>query len=245
MNDVTKFESIEDRLSDLKKVFGKPPVLPDSEDAAAYGEMLRRLIGCFLPQDFFETALVKDIADATWEAARCGRHKVLLLDRKYRDGREAMAKQRKDWAAKKAELAKRMAASKAEPPTEPADALDHLVGEGDAILLEPASELAHNRVLEATLASVEKITKLEMMAYAMRDMALRQLEWYREGLGRRLRAVSDEFIAEHANVAAALPAPTAESTDTVIPETASPDTPSAATVASAETAADAPPVQPQ
>jgi hypothetical protein len=36
MTEVTKFESIEDRLSDLKTVFGKPPVLPDSEDAAAY-----------------------------------------------------------------------------------------------------------------------------------------------------------------------------------------------------------------
>jgi hypothetical protein len=260
MHDIFKLDSIEARLSDLKKVFGKPPVLPDSEDAAAYEEMLRRLIGSFAPQDFFETALVKDIADATWEAARCARHKVLLLERKYRDGREAMAKRRKEWAAKKGELAKRVAASQADPKTEPADALDHLIEECDAILIEPATELDHNRVLEATLAQVEKITKLEMMAYAKRDMALRQLDWYREGLGRRLRAVSDELIAEYANGEVALPALTVPSTNPVIPEaastetasaetasteTASNDTPSAGTVASPETAADAPPVQPQ
>jgi hypothetical protein len=185
---------------------------------------------------------------------------VLLLERKYRDGREAVAKRRKEWAANKGELAKRVAASQADPKTEPADALDHLVEECDAILIEPASELDHNRVLEATLAQLEKITKLEMMAYAKRDMALRQLEWYREGLGRRLRAVSDEFIADYANGAAALPAPTAPSTDTVIAETASTETastetasaetastetPTPETVASTETAADAPPVQPQ
>jgi len=104
---------------------------------------------------------------------------------------------------KKAELAKHVAAAKAEPATEPEDALDHLVDECDAILLEPASELDHNRVLEATLAYLEKLDKAQMIALAKRDMALRQLEWYREGLGRRLRVVSDTFITDQANVARA------------------------------------------
>ena len=229
MRDVTNFESIEARLSDLKKVFGKPPVLPDSEDVAAYEEMLRRFIECFAPQDFFETVLIKDVTDATWEAARCGRHKVVLLDRRYRDERKVTTKRRKEWVAKKTDLAKRVAASKADPLTEPGDAIDHLVEECDAILIEPASELDHNRVLEATLAQVEKLTKLEMIALGKRDMALRQLEWYREGLGRRLRLVSDDFISEHANGAGALPAP-----DTGDAEKAS---------TQLETTADAPPVQ--
>ena len=234
MSDLSNLQSIEARLSDLKKVFGKPPVLPGSEDIAAYEEMLRRFIERFQPQDFFEMVLMKDLTDATWEAARMGRHKVVLLDRRYRDERKVTTKRRKEWLAKKTDLAKRVAASKADPLTEPEDALDHLVEECDAILIEPASELDHNRVLEATLAQVEKLTKLEMIALGKRDMALRQLEWYREGLGRRLRLVSDDLISEHANGAGALPAP-----DTGDAETASTQAPST------ETVADAPPVQPQ
>ena len=234
MSDLSNLQSIEARLSDLKKVFGKPPVLPGSEDIAAYEEMLRRFIERFQPQDFFEMVLMKDLTDATWEAARMGRHKVVLLDRRYRDERKVTTKRRKEWLAKKTDLAKRVAASKADPLTEPGDAIDHLVEECDAILIEPASELDHNRVLEATLAQVEKLTKLEMIALGKRDMALRQLEWYREGLGRRLRLVSDDLISEHANGAGALPAP-----DTGDAETASTQAPST------ETVADAPPVQPQ
>jgi len=231
MSDLSNLQSIEARLSDLKKVFGKPPVLPGSEDIAAYEEMLRRFIERFQPQDFFEMVLMKDLTDATWEAARMGRHKVVLLDRRYRDERKVTTKRRKEWLAKKTDLAKRVAASKADPLTEPEDALDHLVEECDAILIEPASELDHNRVLEATLAQVEKLTKLEMIALGKRDMALRQLEWYREGLGRRLRLVSDDFISEHANGAGALPAPATGDAETASTQL--------------ETTAAAPPVQPQ
>jgi hypothetical protein len=204
------------RLAELNELFGEPPVLPHSENIAAYQEMLRRFIECFEPQDFFETVLMKDVADGTWEAARCGRHKVLLLDRRYRDRREAEVKRRKEWAVKKTELAKRVAAAKAEPATEPEDALDHLVDECDAILLEPATELDHNRVLEATLVYLEKLDKAQMIALAKRDMALRQLEWYREGLGRRLRVVSDNFITDQTNGAAAAPAQTEASTQTAV-----------------------------
>jgi hypothetical protein len=205
-------------------LFGEPPVLPNSESIAAYQEMMRRFIECFKPQDFFETVLMKDVTDGTWEAARAGRHNVLLLHRRDRDCREAAAKRRKEWAVKNAELAKRVAAAKAEPATEPEDALDHLVDECDAILLEPATELDHNRVLEATLVYQEKLQKAQMIALAKRDMALRQLEWYREGLGRRLRVVSDNFITDQTNGAAAAPTQTE---------------------ASAQTAVEAPAVQPQ
>lgn len=204
------------RLAELNELFGEPPVLPNSESIAAYQEMMRRFIECFEPQDFFETVLMKDVTDGTWEAARSGRHKVLLLHRRYRDRREAEAKRRKEWAVKKSELAKRVAAAKAEPATEPEDALDHLVDECDAILLEPATELDHNRVLEAALVYVEKLDKAQMIALAKRDIALRQLEWYREGLGRRLRVISDTFITDQANGAAAAPAQTEASTETAV-----------------------------
>ena len=204
------------RLTKLNEVFGKPPVLPHSEDIAAYYEMLRRFIECFETQDFFETVLIRDVAEATWEAARCARHKVLLLDRRYRERSEAAVKRRKEQAAKKAELAKRLAAAKAELAGEPEDALDHLIDECDAILLEPATELDHNRALEATLVYLEKIDKAQMLAFAKRDMALRQFESYRDSIGRRLRLVSDGFITEHADGATAAPAQTEATAPTVL-----------------------------
>jgi len=91
-----------------------------------------------------------------------------------------------------------------------------LVDECDAILLEPATELDHNRVLEATLVYLEKLDKAQMIALAKRDMALRQLEWYREGLGRRLREVSENFITDQANAAAAASAQTEASTQAAV-----------------------------
>ena len=216
MSEVVNPITTDSRLAELDELFGGAPVLPNSESIAAYQQMMRRFIECFEPQDFFETVLMKDVTDGTWESARSGRHKVLLLDRRYRDRREAEAKRRKEWAVKKAELAKRVAAAKAEPATEPEDALDHLVDECDAILLEPATELDHNRVLEATLVYLEKLDKAQVIALAKRDMALRQLEWYREGLGRRLQVVSDTFITDQANGAAAVPAQTEASTEAAV-----------------------------
>jgi hypothetical protein len=84
---------------------------------------------------------------------------------------------------------------------DPEDVLDHLVEECDAILREPATELDHNRVLEASLLYLEKLAKMEAQALAKRDKALGQLEHYREGLGRSLRMVSDKFIDDQARTA--------------------------------------------
>ena len=199
MNTVMNPTTLDSRLAQLRKIFGPPPVLPDSESIEAYEEMLLRFIECFQPQDFFETVLMKDVTDGTWEAARYARRKVLMMHRRYRNRRDAEAKRRKDWAEKKAELARRVAASKGEAPTEPEDALDHVVEECDAILLEPATELDHNRVLEASLVYFEKLDKAQVVALAKRNKALDQLEWYREGLGRSLRTVSDNFIGDQAS----------------------------------------------
>jgi hypothetical protein len=222
MNTVLNPTTIDARLAQLRELFGPPPVL-SSENLKAYYEMLRRFIECFQPQDFFETVVMKDVTDGTWESARYSRHKVLLLDRRYRDRREAEANRRKESAQSKAELARRIAASKGEPATEPVEALDHLVAECDAILLEPATELDHNRLLEVTLVYIEKLDKAQIIALAKRNKALEQLEWYREGLGRRLRTVSDAFIAEHGGAGATPPQ----------------------VVASGERTIAAPPVQPQ
>jgi hypothetical protein len=191
-------------LAQLRRVYGEPPVL-STESMDAHQEMMRGLLECFGPTDFFQVVLVRDIAEGTWEAARWARQKTLSLHRRYRDRLEFQVRQRKAAAQKKADFKKRVAESTAEQATQPEEVADHLVEEIDAILLEPATELDHNRDLEVAIVYLEKLDKLQMMALARRNKALKQFALYRESLGQRLRDASDAFIASQSIVAEAHP----------------------------------------
>jgi hypothetical protein len=190
-------------LAEIKELYGPPPVL-STENMQAYEEMTCRFIVCFTPQDSFQTALIKDVIDGTWEAARWARHKALSMHRRL----EVQAQRRKAMAQKKAALAKRPADSKAEPATEPEEALDHVVEDVDAMLLEPATELDHNRALEVGIVYVEKLDKLQMMAIARRNNAIAELERWREKMGYRLSRLSDELIGSASSHRSQQAAPT-------------------------------------
>jgi hypothetical protein len=146
-------------LAEIKEVWGPSPVL-SSEDAKAYDKLLLNLIRCFLPQDFMQKMLIKETADSSWEQARYGRHKPLVVERRFR--------------------AKRLAETKAERATEPEEALDGLVKEVDTILLEPATELDHARALEVGIRYYEHLDNLQMTATARRNNSLDQLDRHQE-----------------------------------------------------------------
>jgi hypothetical protein len=185
-------------IAQLKESYGPLPVL-STENMQAYEETMRWFVVSLNPQDCFETALVKDVIDGTWEAARYGRHKAMSIHRRHRDRLESQARQRKAAAQRTAEFKKRIAETKAEPPTEPEEAIDHLVEDIDAMLLEPATELDHNRALEAGMEYVSKLDKLQMMAIARRNNALEQLQQYRETCGYGVHRDTDEVIYRKSN----------------------------------------------
>jgi hypothetical protein len=195
MNQASKEWALAPRLvraiAQLKESYGPLPVL-STENMQAYEETMLRFVVALNPQDWFETALVKDVIDGTWEAARWTRHKAVSIHRRHRDRLESQARQRKAAAQRKAEFKKRIAESKAEPPTEPEEAIDHLVEDIDAMLLEPATELDHNRALETGIEYVSKLDKLQMMAIARRNNALDQLQQYRETCCFRVHRDTDE-----------------------------------------------------
>ena len=178
-------------IAQLKESYDPLPVL-STESMQAYEETMLRFVSALNPQDWFETALVKDVIDGTWEAARWARHKTVSIHRRHRDRLESQARQRKAAAQRKAEFRKHIAESKAEPPTEPEEAVDHLVEDIDAMLLEPATELDHNRALETGIEYVGKLDKLQMMAIARRNNALEQLQHYRETCCFRVHRDTDE-----------------------------------------------------
>src|SRR4029077_8450480 len=67
------------------------------------------------------------------------------------------------------------------------------------MLLEPATELDHNRALETGIEYVSKLDKLQMMAIARRNNALEQFQRYRETCGYRAHHDTDEVIYRKPN----------------------------------------------
>jgi hypothetical protein len=176
-------------LAEIKEVWGPPPVL-SSEDAKAYETILLNLIECIDPENFMDRMLVKEVADSTWEQLRYTRHKTLVMERRFRDQRKLEAQRRKAAAEKKEALAKRLSESKAERATEPEEALDGLVDEVDAILLEPATEHDHARALEVGIRYYEHLDNLQMTTIARRYSALDLLDRLRERRNRFIDATA-------------------------------------------------------
>jgi 16S rRNA G966 N2-methylase RsmD len=184
------------RISQILQL-NKPPAL-STESLAAYKELRLRYEETFEPLDPYEGSLVTDTIEATFEAARYARAKVTLIENKARALRELEAKRAQASAEKKEVTAKRLAAKSSAPASEPEEALDHLVEEVDAILLEPPSELEYARAFQAVLAEYEMMDKLQMRAIVRRDNAIAQLERYRHGMGNRIKRDIDEIMAASA-----------------------------------------------
>ena len=176
----------------LLQLFGPPPVL-FSENIKSYELVLERLLETFAPRDFMEQLLIKELADHTWEAMRYGRHKTLVMERRFRD-RLGFQEARRKLAAQGKNGETSNTQQNGKPATSPEDILDGLAEEIDAILLPPATELAHARALEVGMNYYERLDKSQSLALARRDNVLQQFERHRDGIGHLLRQVSDKII---------------------------------------------------
>ena len=181
-------------LAELKKLFGKSPILP-TESEEAFDEIWARLMECFEPKDFMEQHLIWQLAICTWMMIRYGRHQALTIERGARQYRQFQA------LRTKIRVERRKAAQRDGRPTTELDRVIHLedVADGgiddvDAILNRPPEELEYSRALEKGLDCHERVGELRNMAVRERNDVLRQLELYRASLGKRLRQASDEII---------------------------------------------------
>jgi hypothetical protein len=161
-------------LAETKKLCGPPPVL-STESVEAYNTMLLRLIESIWPKDFIERLFCRHIADSTWEIIRYTRHKMLLMERRFRQALDNRAQCMKVAAQKKQALT--------EPPT---DATRASLKEIEAVMLQSPTEFDHADALEHGIEYAERLDKLLNAATARRDDVLRQLERYRDGLSARL-----------------------------------------------------------
>jgi hypothetical protein len=115
---------------------------------------------------------------------------------------ERAERRRESQAAKEAEQGEKAKqpehASAPLTQSERALELEAVVYEGvsdvDEILLEPADEMDHAKALQSGIDYYERLDRLEAVAWARRDDVLRQMEFYRQGLGSVSRRASDEII---------------------------------------------------
>ena len=203
MTDEQNGKSIELDSHKWREQCGPPPVL-STESVEAYYEMMSQFVEVFTPKNVLEQSFIKDLTDATWEAKRYSRYKALLIERKFQQRLEFQAERMKLQAERNEAFARKVAEKPANELARMdglAEVLESSVQEIDNILKRTPDELDHARALEDGFKIYEGIDDLLNHALARRNDALRQLEWYREGLGKRLHKVSDEIIeAEYTDV---------------------------------------------
>jgi hypothetical protein len=184
--------------TELEELLGPPPVL-STENVKAYDEILARIVQSFMPVDFMEQMLIKQLADCMWDIERYVRHKSLSIECKHRELRERQARHAKTLAQRKDAQKNKLAVP------EPATALgrmseleitiDDSVKDVDAILEKPATALDHARALEASIVYHLQLDHAYCTAIARRDDTLEQIERYHRSNRRSDRCI-DEILFE-------------------------------------------------
>jgi hypothetical protein len=199
-------EEIEARIAGLYEKFGNPALLR-YEKPEAYHAVLVGLMRCLTPQDFVEAIRINNAANAIWQAMRLDRFKTESLTDRVRKKLELEARRNNISEKRKEAAVQRAAGTAPKLATEPEDVLEGLVEKIDDTLLDNATELDYVRAYEVSIKQQEVFDKAVMRQLAIRDNELAQIERYREGLGREMRAVSDRMIAQESKAIEATESP--------------------------------------
>ena len=127
-------------LARLERLCGRFPVL-SSENRQDYEELLICLLGHHTPRNFLGERLIKYLADEEWEIGRFKRHKVLLMERRFRARLAFQAYREKATQQDKAALATKLAQ---QPPGQlilPEEALEGVIAEENGYTAESDAEV--------------------------------------------------------------------------------------------------------
>ena len=136
------------QLKEFGALFGAPSVLT-SESESHYHEIWQKLIECFMPHDFMELLLIRQVQNETWKIMRYTRHQTIAIDRRFRQSLEFQAQRKKEQLVRREALAKEFADKTGRPVTEISQ-LIHLAAVIDSTLPELhdlqriATDLEHN-----------------------------------------------------------------------------------------------------
>jgi hypothetical protein len=166
------------KLARLERLCGRFPVLSRSEDRQDYEQLLLTLLEYYQPRNSLGERLIKYLADEEWEISRFKRHKILLMERRFRARLIFQAYREKAAKEDKAALAKKLAEQPPSHFTLPEEALEGVIPEVDAMLLRPAEELDHARALEVGIVYFERLDRLLNAAIVRRNAILADIERY-------------------------------------------------------------------
>jgi hypothetical protein len=188
-----------EQLNKFGALFGPPPVL-STENIEHYNDLWKNLSASFMPRDFFEVLLIRQVQNETWKIMRYTSHQAVGVNRRFRENLKFQIKRKKDQKARRDSLTDQLAEKTGRPATE----LNQLIqlhglvlssiSDPEEILQRVPTELDHNAALEAGLAFEEQLDRLINSAIRRRNGAIEQLELYREGLGQYWRRISDAAI---------------------------------------------------
>jgi hypothetical protein len=168
--------SIAAKLERLERLCGRFPVL-SSENRQDYEELLISLLEHYRPRNFLGERLIKYLADEEWEIIRYKRHKILLIERRFRARLAFQAYREKAAKEDKAALANKLAEHRGQFVL-PEEALEGVVAEVDAMLLRPAEELEHARALEVASVYFAHLDRLLNAAIVRRNAILAEIDRY-------------------------------------------------------------------
>ena len=162
---------------EVQALLGDPPVLT-GEDDGLYHTLMEQFAKLVEPQDMIEWWWVKDMTDHSWEIRRLRRFKALFVDIQ----RDAVIRGRA------AEIRRREIVATLGVKT-------FGVNENAESVPVPDSERDRAEMFKYVIDQYKNVDQLVASAERRRDRTLREIEFRRGCLARRLRKASDEAIA--------------------------------------------------
>jgi hypothetical protein len=185
----------EQLLAEFGAIFS-PPVL-STEPGEKFGKLFIEVARSCEAKDIVDLILARRIADSAWLYGRYTRHGTVLIERRYRQSAEFQAQQDKERDQRREAAARRHAEKIGRPDevgqlNELVDIAAFDIENFDRLLDRNPAELDHNRALEASLESQERLDRLANSAATRMDDALELSEQYQAS--RRARHAANATI---------------------------------------------------
>jgi hypothetical protein len=185
-------------LTKLIKLLGPPPLLRN-ENSEDFKEVFAGLFAALGPEDFLMEANVFYLAIETYRIFRLTRYEAVTLNKWENDQRHAWAEKSRSTTLKsgmKQIREKYPHAAETDPQYQKdiAKLQELAAADYEDDFNYGATDLDYVQATEERSAFLEKIELRINRAHKRRNDILRQIAWYRLGLSKKLRKVSDATI---------------------------------------------------
>jgi hypothetical protein len=185
--------------SAAKALLPAPSIL-STESAMEFERLFDKLLTCLKVQDALEAMLIRDVAETGWELHRYSRLRGLSFERSFKQSLDFQVQRMKAQQARKQEEIDTLAAHSTQTPTDIAHVtylerkLIDSPRDMDEILQRTPTELDHAHVLEKHVSFHKDVELIIASISRRRNEALRLLDLYRAGLGKRVDEAMTEIL---------------------------------------------------